>query len=50
MPCEATTVDFRLVEREIEKALQVAFESHAITFGQVWATFENLHRKKRRRY
>ncbi|KAF5808598.1 hypothetical protein HanRHA438_Chr04g0157311 [Helianthus annuus] len=50
LPCEATTGDFRLVEREIEKALQVAVESHAITLGQVWVTFENLHRKKRRRY
>ncbi|KAM0000972.1 hypothetical protein Hdeb2414_s0002g00047521 [Helianthus debilis subsp. tardiflorus] len=50
MSSEATTRDFRLVEREIEKALQVAVESHAITLGQVWVTFENLHRKKRRRY
>ncbi|KAJ0587033.1 hypothetical protein HanIR_Chr04g0158501 [Helianthus annuus] len=45
---QATTGDFRLVEREIEKALQAAVESHAITLGQVWVTFENLHRKKRR--
>ncbi|KAM0066335.1 putative PB1 domain-containing protein [Helianthus debilis subsp. tardiflorus] len=48
LPCEATTGDFRLVEREIEKALQAAVESHAITLGQVWVTFENLYRKKRR--
>ncbi|KAF5808601.1 hypothetical protein HanRHA438_Chr04g0157321 [Helianthus annuus] len=48
MPCEATTGDFLLAAREIEKALQVAVESHAITLGQVWVTYENSHRKKRR--
>ncbi|KAF5808595.1 hypothetical protein HanXRQr2_Chr04g0147181 [Helianthus annuus] len=48
MPCEATTGDFLLAVREIEKALQVAVESHAITLGQVWVTYENSHRKKRR--
>ncbi|KAM0066337.1 hypothetical protein Hdeb2414_s0002g00047511 [Helianthus debilis subsp. tardiflorus] len=45
---QPTTGDFLLAVREIEKALQAAVESHAITLGQVWVTHENSHRKNRR--
>ncbi|KAI7747782.1 hypothetical protein M8C21_006153 [Ambrosia artemisiifolia] len=38
-PCKALTGDWQLAVSEIQQALQVAVESHAITLAQVWTPF-----------
>ncbi|KAK9079674.1 hypothetical protein SSX86_001347 [Deinandra increscens subsp. villosa] len=43
LPCKRIKGYVRPAAREIETALSVAIESHAITLGQVWYAYENLN-------